>query len=238
MGSGRPLGLSRSSPSCLNRPAQRTDFVHGLLERAFGDLRDRTLAETRDAVEYRLVQLETSVGTQEDYARVLCGFLENHREIIGTLTREREEDWTIAQDALGSLRGSPAGVASEALSTFESNHPNASNFTIYRAIQPPSPATSLTDTRQPVASSGPRDTRLLRQLRAADTEGFIAAHLLVTDARVVPHLAAAGTARDGGRYTYQPIGDGCGSFSSAAQRESIGFCTAARSELLDASKAG
>ena len=30
MGSGRPLGLSRSSPSCLNRPAQRTDFVHGL----------------------------------------------------------------------------------------------------------------------------------------------------------------------------------------------------------------
>ena len=27
MGSGRPLGLSRSSPSCLNRPAQRTDFV-------------------------------------------------------------------------------------------------------------------------------------------------------------------------------------------------------------------
>ncbi len=31
MGSGRPLGLSRSSPSCLNRPAQRTDFVHGLL---------------------------------------------------------------------------------------------------------------------------------------------------------------------------------------------------------------
>ena len=32
MGSGRPLGLSRSPPSCLNRPAQRTDFVHGLLE--------------------------------------------------------------------------------------------------------------------------------------------------------------------------------------------------------------
>ncbi len=31
MGSGRPLGLSRSSPSCLNRPAQRTDFVHGLI---------------------------------------------------------------------------------------------------------------------------------------------------------------------------------------------------------------
>ena len=35
MGSGRPLGLSRSSPSCLNRPAQRTDFVHGLLWQAF-----------------------------------------------------------------------------------------------------------------------------------------------------------------------------------------------------------
>ena len=31
MGSGRPLGLSRSPPSCLNRPAQRTDFVHGLI---------------------------------------------------------------------------------------------------------------------------------------------------------------------------------------------------------------
>ncbi len=35
MGSGRPLGLSRSSPSCLNRPAQRTDFVHGLVGMRF-----------------------------------------------------------------------------------------------------------------------------------------------------------------------------------------------------------
>ena len=31
MGSGRLLGLSRSPPSCLTKPAHRTDFVHGLL---------------------------------------------------------------------------------------------------------------------------------------------------------------------------------------------------------------
>lgn len=184
---------------------QQSRAIRRDLERTFGDLRDRTLPETRDAVEYRLVQLETSVGTQEDYARVLCGFLENHRDLMGTLTREREQEWTMSQEALGSLRGSPARVASEALSRFQSSHPNASSFSIYRAIQ--RAARSHTAARQPVAASGPRETRLLRQLGSPDIERFIAAYLSVTDARVAPHLAGAGTVRDGGRYTYQPIGD-------------------------------
>ena len=35
-GAGR---LNRSSPSCLNRPAQRTDFFHGLLFTRFGAAR-------------------------------------------------------------------------------------------------------------------------------------------------------------------------------------------------------
>ena len=40
-GAGR---LNHSSPSCLNRPAQRTDFFHGLI----GELARRLLAEAQD----------------------------------------------------------------------------------------------------------------------------------------------------------------------------------------------
>ena len=38
METGGVRRLNRSSPSCLNTPAQRTDFFHGLLRRAFSTL--------------------------------------------------------------------------------------------------------------------------------------------------------------------------------------------------------
>ena len=71
MGSGRPLGLSRSPPSCLNRPAQRTDFVHGLtgvedrpvhggVEAAQGDDVGRVLVPIVEAV----VRLRQTFATQ------------------------------------------------------------------------------------------------------------------------------------------------------------------------------
>ena len=42
-GAGR---LNRSSPSCLNRPAQRTDFFHGLLKVALEDPHSGGVART------------------------------------------------------------------------------------------------------------------------------------------------------------------------------------------------
>lgn len=198
---------SQCAPPFYANWNQQSRAVRRAVQTTFDDLGHSTLAEARDAVEYRLAQLETSVGTQEDYAGVLCGFLENHRERMDTLTRELEQERTMSQEALVPLRGSPARVVTEVLSAFQNSHPTASTFTVYEARERPSATTPVTNARQPVAGSGPRDTHLLRQLGTAGIERFIAAHLSVTDGRVASHLARVGATRDGGRHRYQPIGE-------------------------------
>ena len=103
------------------------------MERAAGVLETEALEGIKQDVEYRLLQLETSTATQESYARVLCGFYDDHRRTMDVLARSRQRDWTMSEAALASFRGSVDRVLTEAVSTFHSEHARAEALRLYRA---------------------------------------------------------------------------------------------------------
>ena len=187
------------APPFYGNWTQQSRRVRAAAQRTYGALRDRASQESNEEIEYLLVQFETSMGTQEQYAQVLCGLYDDHQAQLDALKRARERDWFVLEEALASFRARVDSVVGEALQRFSGEHVEGDAFRVFRARD-------LATIGGGGVSDAIRQGELVSVRESGAAEEFLVSHLFARNGRV-DFRRAEGSVREGGRNVYDVVGD-------------------------------